>query len=86
MAIKRELLLATVTLPQSNSTNMVKHTQKTSSSQTAEVQIEGAAGLDDMIQQGGAANHAVGNRGRISGDARAIFECGGDRWSAGGRA
>ncbi|MDR8732346.1 hypothetical protein FEQ05_05140 [Burkholderia pseudomultivorans] len=31
---------------------MAKHTQETSTSQTAETQIEGVPGLDDLIQQG----------------------------------
>ncbi|TDG01942.1 IS256 family transposase, partial [Paraburkholderia guartelaensis] len=46
------MLLSTVTLPQSNSTTMAKHTQETSNGQTAETQFEGAPGLDDLIQQG----------------------------------
>jgi len=47
------MLLLTVTLPQSNSTTMAKHTQETSGSQTAEeAQVARAAGLDDLIQQG----------------------------------
>nr|WP_257806728.1 IS256 family transposase [Burkholderia glumae] len=46
------MLLLTVTLPQSNSTTMAKHTQDTSGSQTAEADIKGTPGLDDLIQQG----------------------------------
>src|ERR1700754_4143273 len=46
------MLLLTVTLPQSNPTTMAKHTQDTNGSQTAETDIKGPPGLDDLIQQG----------------------------------
>jgi hypothetical protein len=46
------MLLSKVTLPQSDSTTMAKRTQETNGSQAAEVEIKGAPGLDDLIQQG----------------------------------
>ncbi|WP_230877686.1 MULTISPECIES: IS256 family transposase [unclassified Burkholderia] len=45
------MLRSTVTLSQSNSTTMAKHTQEAHGSQTAEACIKGAPGLDDLIQQ-----------------------------------
>ncbi|MGF6634838.1 hypothetical protein OKW38_005038 [Paraburkholderia sp. MM5496-R1] len=46
------MLLSTVTLSQSNSTTIAKHTQETKSGQTTDAEIKGAPGLDDLIQQG----------------------------------
>uniref|UniRef100_UPI0035DCD5CF transposase n=1 Tax=Burkholderia cenocepacia TaxID=95486 RepID=UPI0035DCD5CF len=48
----KENVASHVTLPQSNSATMAKHTQDASGSQTAEADIKGMPGLDDLLQQG----------------------------------